>query len=81
MYFCIDCGLTSIKVRDKDLDILVGEEFSSCGDAFIEPPPFVDHDDRMHVCFGVVIMGNVSIDGIGGGYGVVFLTWSGDGLG
>jgi hypothetical protein len=81
MYFCIDGRLASVKIRDKDSDVLVGEELSSCGHTFIEAPPFVYHDDRMHAGFRLMVLSDVAVDGIGCGDAVVFLSRSGDGLG
>ena len=40
----------------------------------------MDHDDRVHVGFGLVVLGDVSIDGICRGNGVVFLSSGGDWL-
>ncbi len=81
MYFCIDGRLASVEIRDKDSDVLVGEELSSCGHTFIEAPPFVDHDDGMHTGFWLMVLSDVAVDGIGCGDVVVFLSRSGDGLG
>lgn len=73
--------MVSVKIGDKDSDVGVGEELSCGGHAFIEAPPFVDHDDSVHVGFGLVVLSDVSIDGVFDFDGVVFLSWGGDWLG
>ncbi len=77
-YLSVDCGLTSVEIGDEDSDVGVGEELGCGGDAFVEAPPFVDHDDWVHVRFGLVVLGDVSIDGILGWNGVIFLSYGRD---